>query len=85
MDLDDLEFRIRRYDLESVRQRAREHYEYTQGLTNAHSGPATFRLSLPSPPSGSIMLSQLSACSAFPVVADTANSTPSEFAAVDKK
>ena len=56
-----------------------------EGSRGDYSGPATFLLSLPSPPSGSIMLSQLSACSAFPVVAETANNTPNEFAAVDKK
>lgn len=49
-----------------------------------YSGPATLRDST-SPVEGSRISSQLTASSASPVEVETANSTPSEFAAVERK
>lgn len=54
------------------------------GGKDFYSGPATF-LASTSPVVGSRISSQLTASSASPVVVDTANRTPSELAAVDRK
>ena len=49
-----------------------------------YSGPATFRAST-SPVVGSRISSQLTASSGSPVLVETANNTPSELAAVERK
>ena len=51
---------------------------------NPHSGPATF-LASTSPVDGSRISSQLTASSGSPVLVETANNTPSELAAVERK
>lgn len=53
-------------------------------LPGTHSGPATF-LPSTSPVPGSLISSQLLASNVAPVLLDTANNTPSELLAVERK